>query len=65
MSKCLNKVELFFFPDKIKPTEGSKVLFWSCGELKVGTFFMGYFYCQGSRYFPDSWAYAPKEEPKF
>lgn len=65
MSKCLNKVELFFFPDIMKPIESSKVLFWSCGELFIGTFSRGCFYCRGSRYFPDSWDYAPKEEPKF
>lgn len=64
MSKCY-KVELTFFPAEIEPTEDSKVLFWCCGELYDGCFFMGKFYHRGNIYFPDSWAYVPKEEPKF
>lgn len=65
MSKCLNKVELLFFPADMEPTEGSKVLFWSCGELKVGAFFDGRFYHDGAIFFPDCWAYVPNEQPEF
>lgn len=39
MSKCLNEVRILFFPATIPPTENSKVLFFECGELKVGSFF--------------------------
>lgn len=63
--KCLNRVELYFFPSEMEPTENSKVLFWCWGELKVGSFFNGRFYCDGKIFFPDSWAYVPKDEPKF
>lgn len=63
MSKCLNKVELTFFPFMIPPTEGSKILFFECGELKTGSFYEGRFYSMGRTCFPDIWAYVP-EEPK-
>ena len=64
MSKCLNKLELTFFPSIMSPTEKSKVLFFECGELKIGSFFGGRFYSNGMIYFPDIWAYAPKEPKK-
>lgn len=64
MSKCLNKVELTFFPSIMNPEERSKVIFFDCGELKTGSFFNGHFYSRGVIYFPDIWAYSPKEPKK-
>lgn len=61
MSKCLNEVRILFFPATIPPTENSKVLFFECGELKIGSFFDGKFYCRGVICWPSSWGYAPKE----
>ena len=61
MGKCLNRVELYFFPSYIKPTEDSKVIFFEYGELKVGSYFDGRFYCDGKINFPSCWAYQPKE----
>ena len=59
--KALNIIELQFLPCDIKPTEDTKLLFWEFGELKIGSFFDGRFYCRGIICFPDSWAYVPKE----
>jgi hypothetical protein len=61
MSKCLNKVELTFFPLTIPPKENSKVLFFEFGELKTGSFFDGRFYCHGVICFPDCWGYLPEK----
>lgn len=60
----IGPIYLIFFKSSIEPKEDSTVLFWEFGTLKIGSFIDGKFYSDGQIYFPDSWAYKPKE-PKF
>lgn len=60
----IGPVYLIFYNSSVEPKENSTVLFWVSGTLNIGSFIDGKFYSDGFIYFPDSWAYLPKE-PKF